>query len=59
MLKSPRIEFLAVGTELLSGKINTHVSFLADRLASIGLTLSRESTVPDTMEEMTGLFREA
>ena len=35
-----RVEVLCVGTELLSGKINTHTSWLALTLQKIGLSIA-------------------
>jgi len=48
-----------VGSELLRGKINTHVSTLARTLASIGLELSAERTVGDDPAELTRLIHQA
>jgi len=59
VLPFPRIEFIAVGSELLSGRLNTHVVFLAQKLTEIGLSLSREVTVGDDSSEMVSVFREA
>ncbi len=38
---------VCVGSELLRGKRNTHVSTLARRLSSVGITLAHEETRPD------------
>ncbi len=50
---------MCVGSELLRGKINTHASTLARRLASVGLTLDAEQTVADTLPELTLAIRQA
>ena len=43
-----RVEVLNTGTELLFGSvINTHLSFLGQRLFSLGLRVQRQMTVPD------------
>ena len=41
-------EIVSVGTELLMGQIvNTDAQFLARRLAALGITMYRQSTVGD------------
>ena len=47
-----RLSLICVGTELLRGKINTHSSTLARRLASIGLELSEDHTVADDVSRL-------
>ena len=47
-----RVEVVCVGTELLSGQVNTHAAFLAGRLRTAGLRLGREATVADETEEI-------
>lgn len=43
-----RIEVLNTGSELLYGHVlNTHLPFLAESLFPLGLTISRQTTVPD------------
>ena len=42
-----RIELLCVGTELLSGQINTHQGYLSLCLGAAGLTIKKESSLPD------------
>ncbi len=54
-----RCSLICVGSELLRGKINTHSSTLARRLASIGLELSEEHTVRDDREAIAQLIRRA
>ena len=56
----PCVELVATGSELLSGRsVNTHARLLAMRLRPLGLTLARETTVPDDPEAMAGAIREA
>jgi nicotinamide-nucleotide amidase len=54
----PRIDIVCIGTELLTGKVNTHTAALGEILASIGLSLSREQTVGDDRALMERVFRE-
>jgi nicotinamide-nucleotide amidase len=43
-----RIELINTGSELLLGHVvNTHLKFLAEALWQIGLTIQRQTTVPD------------
>lgn len=43
-----KIELLNTGSELLLGQVtNTHVNYFARQLMSLGLRLSRQTTVPD------------
>jgi nicotinamide-nucleotide amidase len=43
-----RTEVLNTGSELLLGHVlNTHLAFLAEKLFPLGLTVSRQTTVPD------------
>src|SRR5690349_19893992 len=44
---------ICVGSELLQGKVNTHASTLARRLASVGLRLDFETTVGDDRRHLT------
>jgi len=55
----PFCSLICVGSELLRGKINTHGSLIARRLASIGLDLNEEHTVPDALEAMERTLRRA
>src|SRR5437016_3997564 len=50
---------ICVGTELLRGKVNTHGSLLAQRLASVGLELGENRTVPDDRQRMAQVIRRA
>lgn len=45
--RPPRIALLCIGTELLSGQINTHQSTLAVILKDLGLSFSRAVCLPD------------
>jgi len=48
MSSLPRFEVLNTGTELLFGSVlNTHLSFLAQEIFSLGLRVQRQTTVPD------------
>ncbi|MFH1380292.1 MAG: molybdopterin-binding protein, partial [bacterium] len=47
-----RIELICIGSELLTGKQNTHCSFFSKTLQTIGLTVSEEHTVPDILEDI-------
>lgn len=45
---NPKIELISTGSELLSGRtINRHASVLAGMLAPLGISLARDTTVPD------------
>ena len=46
-VRSPAIELLCLGTELLSGRLNTHQSHLSLELRRAGLKVSRETSLPD------------
>lgn len=52
-------ELICVGSELLSGKANTHAAYLGEKLSSIGLALSREETLPDALPIVSRAIREA
>ncbi len=55
----PRCSLVCVGSELLRGKINTHASTLARRLASVGIDLVHEQTVGDELDDLTDAIRTA
>jgi len=55
----PRAELLCVGTELLSGKVNTHAAWLCPKLRLAGLEPAREVTVGDSLEDLRDAVREA
>lgn len=44
---------LCIGSELLSGKLNTHIGWFSLRLREAGLPVTRTSTLPDTLSEVT------
>jgi len=50
---------ICVGSELLRGKINTHASTLARRLASVGIDLHAEHSVGDELEDLATAIRQA
>ena len=53
-------EIVSVGTELLMGQIvNTDAQFLARRLAALGITMYRQSTVGDNPGRVKEAVREA
>ena len=54
----PHSTLICVGSELLCGKINTHASTIARRLASIGLELSAEHTLGDNEAALARLIRQ-
>ncbi|MBI4424548.1 MAG: competence/damage-inducible protein A [Elusimicrobia bacterium] len=49
---SPRLEVLCVGTELLAGRINTHMALLAPGLLGAAFPIARETTVADSVAEI-------
>ncbi len=54
------IELVSIGTELLSGRtLNTHAQTLGAALRKIGLSLSRDTTIPDGIEVIQSAVREA
>lgn len=58
-MKSPRVEVVCIGSELLTGRVNTHASYLGTRLGQLGLSVAREHTVPDDEPIMVEACREA
>lgn len=54
-----RAELVCVGTELLSGKLNTHASYFARRLRAAGLELAGEATVGDREADIEEAVRAA
>jgi nicotinamide-nucleotide amidase len=53
-------ELVAIGSELLLGQIvDTNTSFIAKRLAEIGVEVVRTATVGDSLERMEDVLREA
>jgi len=53
------IELICSGTELLNGKLNTHASFIGEKLAGVGLSLSLITTVSDRKQEFKTVLSEA
>ncbi len=54
------IELISIGTELLSGRtLNSHAKTLGAALTKIGLSLSRDTTIPDGIEIIQCAVREA
>lgn len=58
-IHNPKCLLICVGSELLRGKINTHASTVARRLASIGLELHEENTVGDERSSLVDAIRHA
>ena len=53
-------ELLSVGTELLLGDIvNTNAQYLSRRLADMGISVFRQTTVGDNKERFTQAIRTA
>jgi nicotinamide-nucleotide amidase len=54
------IELISIGTELLSGRtLNTHAQTLGAALTGIGLTLARDTTIPDRIDIIRSVVKEA
>ncbi len=53
------IELICSGSELLTGKLNTHASFIGSKLNEIGLSLSLITTVADRKNEFKSVLQEA
>ncbi|QHI69611.1 competence/damage-inducible protein A [Tichowtungia aerotolerans] len=54
------IELISIGSELLSGRtLNTHAQTLGAALTEIGLTLSRDTTIPDEIDTIQSVVKEA
>ena len=59
-LAGVRVELINTGSELLLGfTVNSHLSYIARQLASIGLRLDRQTTVADDRAEMRAIITEA
>jgi nicotinamide-nucleotide amidase len=55
-----KAEIVAIGSELLLGQlVDTNSSYIAKRLAEIGIDLVRTSAVKDDLQQMTEVVREA
>jgi len=50
---------ICIGSELLSGKPNTHIDYFTRRLRTIGLPVSRCTTVSDSLPSLTEAFASA
>ena len=58
-MNSP-IELISIGTELLSGRtLNSHAQTLGAALSEIGLSLSRDTTISDSIKTIQSAVREA
>ena len=53
------IELICSGSELLTGKLNTHAGFIGSKLNDIGLALSLITTVADRKKEFRDVLQEA
>jgi len=55
-----RIELITTGTELLLGQVmNSHPGYLSGRLEAMGLSLARQTSVPDGREAIREVLRES
>jgi len=60
MLHGMRIELITTGTELLLGQVmNSHPGYLSGRLEAMGLSLARQTSVPDGREAIREVLRES
>lgn len=60
MTKTLRIEALAIGDELLDGRLaDTNSQLLAERLSGVGLALARASAVDDDIDAIVDALRDA
>jgi nicotinamide-nucleotide amidase len=55
---TPHLELICVGTELLTGKTNTHLVYLGQKLPDAGLQISHEHSIGDDERVMEQTFRE-
>lgn len=53
------IELICSGSELLTGKLNTHASFIGDKLNDLGVNLSLITTVADRKNEFAQVLGDA
>ena len=59
-MKKAFIELISIGSELLSGRtLNSHAQTLGAELTAIGLSLSRDTTIPDDIETIQTVVHEA
>lgn len=55
-----KAELITIGDEILLGKIvDTHTAYIGDRLARIGVRLTRQITLPDEMEALREVLAES
>ena len=60
MTTSKQVELLCIGNELLIGKtLNTNAQWLAKRITSLGLAVSRITVVADNINEISSAIQEA
>ena len=53
------IELICSGSELLTGKLNTHASFIGSKLNDIGLNLKLVTTVADRKKDFSQVLKDA
>lgn len=53
------IELICSGSELLTGKLNTHAGFIGEKLNDLGINLSLVTTVSDRKNEFAQVLRDA
>ncbi len=56
--RTPRIEIIFTGTELLEGRPNTHQNYLCLRLKNAGFSVVRAATVPDDQKAISSAIRD-
>ncbi len=54
-----KIELICVGTELLEGKLNTNVSYIGEKVFSLGFGVDRATTIGDSKSQIERAFTEA
>ncbi|MEW6040702.1 MAG: molybdopterin-binding protein, partial [Elusimicrobiota bacterium] len=54
-----RFELICIGNELLTGKVNTHIAYIGEKLSTIGIKLGKATTVGDDLEKLTSVLKEA
>ncbi len=55
-----KIELITIGSELLAGQtLNTNAHFVGDQLGKAGLTLSRQTSVPDDLDAIVSALEES
>ena len=60
MIPGMRIELITTGSELLLGQVkNSHPGYLSGRLEAMGLSLARQTAVPDGKEAIREVLRES